>query len=68
VARYTSVNVEPAAAADLRLFAAQAGGQLGRRVTMTDALRLACRIASVHLADLPGVAAELAPTTEGTDQ
>jgi hypothetical protein len=70
VARYTSVNVDPAAAADLRLFAAQSGGQLGRRVTMSDALRYACRIASAHMADLPPVAAELAPPTptEGTDQ
>lgn len=46
MANYTSINVTPPAAAGLRSFAAQATGRLGRRVTMTDALRLATLVAT----------------------
>lgn len=59
MAQYTSVTVAPAAAAELRLFAAQVGGPLGQRVTMTDALRLAVRIATEHLAEVQPIAVTL---------
>jgi hypothetical protein len=72
---YTSVTVAPEAAADLRLYAAQLGGPLGKRVTMTDALRMAVAVASAHLADSATTDAARSlglttapPTTEGTDQ
>jgi hypothetical protein len=48
-AGFTSVNVAPEAAEDLRTFAALAGGALGKRVTLTNAMRLACHIAGNHL-------------------
>lgn len=57
MARYTSVNVEPPAAADLRTYAALLGGQLGKRATMTDALRVAVAVATAHLADPATLAA-----------
>jgi hypothetical protein len=48
---YTAINVSPLARNELRTFAAFAAGALGQRVTMTDALRLALRIAQVHLTE-----------------
>ncbi|MDG9679042.1 hypothetical protein [Micromonospora sp. DH14] len=47
---YTAINVSHGARDELRSFAAAATGTLGQRVTMTDALRLAVRIATAHLA------------------
>lgn len=47
---YTAINVSHAAREDLRVFQAAATGLLRRRVNMTDALRLAIRLASAHLA------------------
>lgn len=58
MAQYTSVTVSPEAAAELRMFAAHTGALVSRRVTMTDALRLAVRIATAHLADDARPAAE----------
>lgn len=48
---YTAINVYPVAREDLRVFQATATGLLRRRVNMTDALRLAVRIAAAHLAE-----------------
>lgn len=59
MAQYTSVNVSPEAAAELRSFAVQVTPALGRRVTMTDALRVAVKIATAHLAEAPATAAAL---------
>jgi hypothetical protein len=47
---YTAINVSHAARDDLRVFQAAATGLLRRRVNMTDALRLAVRLATVILA------------------
>jgi hypothetical protein len=52
---YTGISITPAARDDLRRFQAQATGVLAQRVNMSDALRLAVRIATAHLA------------TDGTD-
>lgn len=49
-AGFTAVNVARDAAEDLRTFAARSSGALGKRVTLSQALRLATRIASAHLA------------------
>jgi hypothetical protein len=59
-AGFTAVNVAPEAADDLRTFAALAGGALGKRVTLSNALRLATRIATAHLtADATAAARQL---------
>lgn len=53
---YTGISITPAARDELRRFQAQATGVLAQRVNMSDALRLAVRIAAAHLAtDGPGV-------------
>jgi hypothetical protein len=68
-ADYTGISITIEARSDLRRFAAAATGALGERVTMTDALRLAIRIASDHLAEVPGAWQELsAPDTNGEAQ
>lgn len=46
---YTSVTVDHAASAELRLYAAQLAGRLGKRITLTDAVRVATAVASTHL-------------------
>lgn len=46
---YTGISISHAARDELRTFQAQATGVLSRRINMTDALRLAVRIAAAHL-------------------
>jgi hypothetical protein len=46
---YTGISISHGARDDLRMFKAQAGGVLGRSINMSDALRLAVRIATAHL-------------------
>lgn len=47
---YTAINVSHEARDDLRVFQAAAIGLMRRRVNMTDAMRLALRLATAHLA------------------
>jgi hypothetical protein len=67
VAEYTAINVSHAARDELRTFAARAGGMAASRVTMTDALRIAIRIATAHLAT-DGPAVWQAITTESNGE
>lgn len=66
--KYTGVSITPEAREDLRLFAARAGGVIGQRISITDALRLAVHIASAHLtADVPRAAQTLGIVTAGQE-
>jgi hypothetical protein len=46
---YIGISVAPEARDALRTFQAVAGGQLSQRITLTDALLLAVRVATAHL-------------------
>lgn len=59
MSNYTQVSVSPQARDELRRFQALAGGQVGARLTMTDALALAVAIATTHLSDVARTAQEL---------
>lgn len=64
---YAGISVAPEARDALRTFQAVAGGRLGQRITVSDALLLAVRIASDHLdADAISTARDLGIGT--TDQ
>lgn len=52
---YVGINVYPAAASELRSYAAKLSGHMGVRMTLSDALRMACQVATEHLADTPKV-------------
>lgn len=66
---YTGISILPAARDAIRAFAAKAGGELERRLSMSEALMLAVKIATAHLAtDARPAATELGiippPVTE----
>lgn len=53
---YTGISISHAARDDLRLFQARAVGALGQRLNMSEALRLAVKIATDHLSTDAGTA------------
>ena len=63
MAEYTGISIDFAARDDLRRFQATATGALGRRLNMSDALRLAVHLAQTHTTDIPAAAAALGLTT-----
>lgn len=51
--RYSAINVYPATRDRLRRFAAVAGGQAGRRLTLGEALDIAIQLATNHIDEIP---------------
>lgn len=60
----TGISITHVARDDIRRYAATATGALGRRVTLTDALRLAVSIAAAHPDDVQLHAERLGLTQE----
>ena len=63
-AKLTAINTTLEARAELRAFQAAATGAVGRVLNMSEALILAARIATVHLAEVPATWQNLSAVTE----
>ncbi len=63
--KFVAVNVTPEARDILRLLAVQVSAQVGRRVSMSDALIVANAIAGAHTDEIAARAAELLDRSEG---
>jgi uncharacterized membrane protein len=55
----TAITMNETTAEALRMFAAQATGAVGKRVTLDRAVLLAVRLATAHLSEAPTIAAEI---------
>lgn len=61
---YTAVSLTGEGRDALRRLTAAVTGHLGQRVSMSDALRIAERLAHAHYTEIPGLAIELGITSE----
>lgn len=65
---YTGISILPAARDAIRAFSAKAGGELERRISMSEALMLAVRIATAHLStDARAAAIDVGIIPAGTE-